>query len=69
MSAVKYCHDNGISHRNITPENILLDKKDHVTLIDFEQSKVTPKEKNLKRKDDVSEYTAPEFMTGDYDNK
>lgn len=38
ISAVMYCHDNGIVHRDIKPENILLDREgDYATLklIDF----------------------------------
>lgn len=68
FDAVYYCHQNGIIHRNITLENVYIDKN-KVTLIDFEQSKTHPDDKNLKKKDAVSEYTAPEFLNGTYDEK
>jgi len=33
--ALKYCHDQNICHRDIKPQNILLDKNDNVKLVDF----------------------------------
>lgn len=34
-SAAAYAHDQKIAHRDIKPDNILIDKNDHVYLIDF----------------------------------
>ena len=34
-SAVKHCHENGIAHRDITLENVLLDGAGNVSLCDF----------------------------------
>ncbi len=35
LGAVSYIHDHDILHRDISPDNILMDKKMHPTLIDF----------------------------------
>lgn len=45
LAAVDYCHSQGICHRDIKCENILLDKKEIVKLIDFGFAKLyRPKE-------------------------
>ena len=35
LTAIEYIHDLGILHRDISPDNFLLDDNDHLTLIDF----------------------------------
>lgn len=35
LSAMAYCHENNIVHRDIKHENILLDQNNNVKLIDF----------------------------------
>ena len=35
LNAIEYIHDLGILHRDISPDNFLLDDNDHLTLIDF----------------------------------
>lgn len=35
LKGIDYVHDRGMLHRDIAPDNILLDANDHVTLIDF----------------------------------
>lgn len=51
LSAVDHCHSQGICHRDIKCENILLDRRDVVKLIDFGFAKLyRPKdEKSLKK--------------------
>jgi calcium-dependent protein kinase len=37
LSAIAYCHSNGIAHRDLKPENLLLDSKNDnvIKVIDF----------------------------------
>lgn len=55
LSAVEYCHNQGICHRDIKCENILLDRQDVVKLIDFGFAKLyRPRGVSLKRKSSSS---------------
>jgi len=35
LEAVQYCHEKGVIHRDVKPENVLLDAEGHVKLCDF----------------------------------
>lgn len=72
VSAVLYCHLNGIVHRDIKSDNILfagLDISSPVKLIDFGISVKFEKDTKLKDKTGTVLYIAPEVVSGSYDEK
>ena len=83
MSAISYCHSQGICHRDLKPENILfLNKKPDspIKIIDFGLSKIFGEikplmkgnkyEKNImSARIGTSYYMSPEVLQGNYDNK
>jgi len=67
LEAVDFCHKNGIVHRDIKPDNILLDEQGDVKLADFGLStKFTAGEK-LNRACGSPSYIAPEIL--DHNNR
>ena len=72
VSAVLYCHINGIVHRDIKSDNILFAGQDissPVKLIDFGISVKFEKDTKLKDKTGTVLYIAPEVISGSYDEK
>lgn len=72
VSAVLYCHINGIVHRDIKSDNILFLNQDinsPVKLIDFGISVKFEKDTKLKEKTGTVLYIAPEVISGSYDEK
>lgn len=69
-SAVKYCHDAGIYHCDIKPENIVLDNDNNAYLCDFGLATTTP---NLSPNTNVGStyYIAPEKILyfNDYESQ
>ena len=83
MSAVSYCHSQGICHRDLKPENILFLTKDPnspIKIIDFGLSKIFGEIKPIMKGNKVEKnimslrvgtayYMSPEVLQGNYDNK
>ena len=72
ISGLKYIHDKKIVHRNLKPENILIDKYYTIKIGDFgivNQLTKINKSENIKWENNLN-YFAPELLSGDkYTNK
>ena len=83
MSAVSYCHSQGICHRDLKPQNIVFLNKNPdspIKIIDFGLSKIFGEIKPIMKGNKVEKnilslrvgtayYMAPEVLQGNYDNK
>ena len=61
IDAVRHLHKNGIAHRDLKLENILINKEGYLKIIDFGISKKFEKGKNTKTICGTVEYMAPEI--------
>ena len=73
MSAIEYCHNNGICHRDLKPENLLYlnagnEKDNPIKVIDFGLSQIFI-DRKLKTKVGTAYYVAPEILKGEYNEK
>ncbi|KAL1764705.1 sperm motility kinase W [Sigmodon hispidus] len=68
VSAIKYCHNLDIVHRDIKPQNILLDAEGDVKLIDFGLAKRCRSGTIFKGRCGTKSYNAPELVLGEFYN-
>jgi calcium-dependent protein kinase len=69
FQAINHCHAQGIVHRDIKPDNIMITNSETVRLIDFGLSKASKNNRNLTTVAGTPYYMAPEVLEGSYSQK
>ena len=64
ISGIEYLHKSGVCHRDLTPENLLLDYANCLKIVDFGLSNMYEKSETLKTACGCPCYAAPEMIAG-----
>ena len=62
LSGVEYCHSRNVTHRDLKLENVLLDDRNNVKIIDFGFATCVAREKKVKMFCGTPSYMAPEIV-------
>lgn len=74
LSAINYCHNNGICHRDLKPENLIYlnegdEDNNQIKIIDFGLSEIFKEGQIMHEKYGTSYYVSPEILRGCYTKK
>jgi calcium-dependent protein kinase len=71
LSAVSYCHSKNIIHRNLKPENLLLDgdNESGIKIMNFGTAYLTSTDKKFDKKQGSPYFLAPEIVKQKDNNK
>ena len=72
LEAIQFCHVHNVAHRDIKPDNIVIDKESQgaIKLVDFSAAQpFNQGGRKLKQMQGKAEFTAPEVIKGRYDER